>query len=77
MILDSTHITTGSPHTSYHPKIHIETYKFEKKAENMYCNVCALEISLDDLIEPFQQVKGPFSAHVRMGNYILMSRLKK
>ena len=52
MILDSTHITTGSPHTSYHPKIHIETYKFEKKAENMYCNVCALEISLDNLIEP-------------------------
>ena len=48
MIVDSTHITTGSPHTSYHPKIYIETYKFEKKAENMYCNVCALEISLDN-----------------------------
>ena len=31
MIVDPTHITIGSPRTSYHPEIYAETYKFEKK----------------------------------------------
>ena len=50
MIAESTHITVGSPRTSYRPKTYIDTYKFEKKAWNMYCNVCALEMSSDNLI---------------------------
>ena len=52
MIVDSTHLTTGSPHKPHHPKIYIETYTFEKKTLNMYCNVCALEMSLDNLLRP-------------------------
>ena len=52
MIVDPTHITIGSPRTSYHPEIYVETYKFEKKTWNMYCNVCALEMFVDNLIGP-------------------------
>ena len=51
VIVGSTHVPIGSPHITW-SEIYIETHKFEKKIWNMYCNNCALKVSIDNLIGP-------------------------
>ena len=51
-IADSAHITIGSLHIEILTFTHIETYKFEKRIWNIYCNVCTLKMFIDNSIGP-------------------------